>query len=119
MPSDAENVVAAQLLMRRTYTLAAKGMELQQRNRIATMLNKHRIAMEEWHSHPHLAPGDPPAASWQRHGAEPLIIDATVRSLREAAKELEQTSSADHNSPAWQLDLLVQRNNTYNAYFLV
>lgn len=106
MPSDAENVVAAQVLMRRTYTLAARGMELQQRNRIAMMLNKHRIAMEEWHSQPKLVPEDPPTASWQRHGAEPLIIDASVRSLREAAKESEQTSSADHFSPAWPLHLL-------------
>lgn len=100
MPSDAENVVSAHLLVRRTYTLAARGMELQQRDRIAMMLNKHRVAMEQWHGQPDPALEEPPAASWQRHGAEPIIVDAALCSLREAAAETGQTSSANH-SDVW------------------
>lgn len=98
MPTDAENVTNAHLLIRRTFTLAARGMELQQRDRIAMMLNKHRVAIEGCCGPPKMSAEDLPSATWERHGAEPLIMNSVLYNLREAAAESEQTSSKLHSS---------------------
>eukprot|EP00892_Ulva_mutabilis_P012103 jgi/Ulvmu1/9265/UM050_0014.1 len=107
MPDDAENVVAAHVLLRNTYTLAARGMELQQRDRIATMLNNHRIAMEQRQRPPLVAPGpdEPHAATWQHHGAEPVIVDATLSGLREAAARVGQAAGSAVQAFARTLEL--------------
>lgn len=94
MPSDADNVVAAQALVHRTYTLAARGMEFQQRSRIAMMLSKHWTALEKRQRPPNTIPhsDDPPTASWEHHGAEPVTMDTVLSSLKNAAAETGQTS---------------------------